>query len=129
MYQYNNLNFLKKDAALILTLLFITIFMIYRILSLSITGDKLANVYLDGFLIDVLDLNVNQVQTYDGALGDVIVEVKSGKIAVIEETSPQNLCSLQGFVSSNLTPIICLPNNLIIEIVSSQSEYGLDVIQ
>ena len=45
-----------------------------------------------------------------GRLGYVLLEYSPEKkmIQVVEETSPYNICSNQGF--SNSAPIVCLPN-------------------
>lgn len=128
-YQYNNLTFQKKDGLLIGVLLIFTILMVVRIFTYTPAESQFAIVYLNGEKIDVLDLSVDQHVTYNGKLGPVVVEVKDHRVAVIKETSPQNLCSLQGFVDSVLTPIICLPNELIIEIHGGQTTNELDVIQ
>ena len=49
-----------------------------------------------------------------GVNGDVVIEYKDNKVRVIEETSPKHICRIQGWSSSPLTPITCLPNNIVI---------------
>ncbi len=63
--------------------------------------------------------------TYDGTLGDVVVEYKNGSIRVKEETSPQNICSKQGWSSSVFRPIVCLPNDFYITLESNE-DTGID---
>lgn len=128
-YQHNNLKFLKRDGLIALFLFAFTLLMIVRLVTSVQSSNSQANVYLGNVLIDTLDLTQNQIVTYEGRMGPVTVEVRDNKVAVIEETSPQNLCSLQGFVSSVLTPIICLPNEMIIQITGVEDKNGLDVLQ
>lgn len=51
-----------------------------------------------------------------GELGVVVIEYINGKVRVIEETSPQNICQLQGETDSPAKPITCLPNYISITI-------------
>lgn len=61
-----------------------------------------------------VDLSVNKTYVVKGALGDVTIEVASGKVRVEKETSPYHLCSIQGWVQFANIPIVCLPNHIVI---------------
>ena len=61
-----------------------------------------------------IDLKVDKTYTVKGALGDVTIEVASGKVRVEKETSPYHLCSIQGWVQYANIPIVCLPNHIVI---------------
>ncbi len=80
----------------------------------------IANVYLDGTLIRSIDLSlITESYTFsvsgeDGAYNEIAVE--PGKIAILHASCPDKLCVHQGFISSPLLPIICLPNRLVIRI-------------
>ena len=52
----------------------------------------------------------------EGKLGEVLVEVNEGRVRVEKETSPYHYCSIQGYVSDPSTPIICLPNEVVVTI-------------
>lgn len=52
----------------------------------------------------------------NGTNGPVTIEYKDGKVRVIDETSPKNICQDQGWSNSTVKPITCLPNNLVIVI-------------
>ena len=62
---------------------------------------------------------------YDSLLGDMIIEIKDNKVRVAKEESPKNYCSKQGWVSNVATPIVCLPNAVVITIIG-QSETDVD---
>ncbi len=51
----------------------------------------------------------------------VLIEYKDNSVAVIDEESPKNICQYQGYTNSSLTPITCLPNNIIIVIEANDS--------
>lgn len=46
----------------------------------------------------------------------VVIEYNNNRVRVIDEVSPQNICQKQGWSSSPLSPITCLPNNVVIVI-------------
>lgn len=62
---------------------------------------------------------------YDSLLGDMVIEIKDNKVRVAKEESPKNYCSKQGWVSNVATPIVCLPNAVVITIIG-QSETDVD---
>lgn len=92
----------------------------------SNNDDLIAIVSYDGNVVLEIDLNIDDVYEVDGYLGTVEIEVLNNKIRVVDETSPLNICSKQGFVDDVITPIICLPNKIIIELKSDSN--GVDVI-
>ena len=61
-------------------------------------------------------LQEDGVYAVDGKLGEVEIEVKDGKVRVEKENSPYHYCSIQGYVSDPATPIICLPNEVVVQI-------------
>lgn len=77
-----------------------------------------AYVYYDNKLIKTIDLSLNGNREYivSGYNGNVVIETKQNQIRVKEENSPLNICSKQGWVSSSLETIVCLPNKIIIKI-------------
>ncbi|MDD2469782.1 MAG: NusG domain II-containing protein [Bacilli bacterium] len=83
-----------------------------------------AYVYYDNELVQTIDLSHDDLKEYTikGYNGDVVIETMKNKIRVKEETSPLHLCSKQGWVSSSLEPIVCLPNKVVIRIESSKEE-------
>lgn len=70
----------------------------------------------------VLRVPLNKDKTYivDGLLGDVYVEVLDDKVRIEKENSPYHLCSIQGWISDVNRPIICLPNKIVVRIVTTK---------
>lgn len=57
-----------------------------------------------------------------GTLGPVHIEVKNHAVRVSQENSPHHYCSMQGYVSDSNHPIVCLPNETIVEIEGNKSQ-------
>ncbi len=45
--------------------------------------------------------------------------VEDGKIQVLYQESPRNICQLQRPTSSSLEPLVCLPNELVVSILTN----------
>lgn len=75
-----------------------------------------------------INLFVDGVYTVEGTLGAVDVEVQDEAVRVEKENSPYHLCSIQGWVSQPNRPIICLPNNIVVEIQASESNEDVDTV-
>ena len=83
-----------------------------------------AEITSNGQLLRTVDLRIDQeftVTTENG--GTNVVTVKDGKIAVTEANCPDHYCMDRGFVSGG-TPIVCLPNTLVIEFLGAQEVDG-----
>lgn len=83
-------------------------------------GHPVATVTLNGDVIGEIDLaEVSQPYTFtvEGANGLTnTILVEPGRIRVEEADCPDQICVHQGFISDGTVPIVCLPNQLIIEI-------------
>lgn len=83
----------------------------------AITSDNLqAVVYVNDAEYGRFPMTENQEVVIPGALGDVVVEIKNNKVRIQTETSPLHICSLQGWVDRAYVSLICLPNNVIVQI-------------
>lgn len=76
-----------------------------------------------------IDLAKNQTYQVQATLGEVQIEVKDGAVRVEKETSPYHLCSIQGWVKDTGRPIICLPNELVVQIEAQEpSDDDVDTV-
>ncbi len=66
----------------------------------------------------------NFLYTVSGTNGDVVIEYKNHQVRVIDEISPKHICQIQGWSASPLTPLTCLPNNIVI-IISGEDDSSL----
>jgi hypothetical protein len=53
------------------------------------------------------------------------LQVKDGKISVLYQESPRDLCQYEPPTDSSIHPIVCLPNKVVIRIITSQTEDDL----
>jgi len=53
------------------------------------------------------------------AIIGIKLQVQNNSIAVIYQESPKDLCELQGPSTSHLEPIVCLPNQLVIDVYTN----------
>ncbi|QIK57751.1 NusG domain II-containing protein [Erysipelothrix sp. HDW6A] len=79
---------------------------------------------------EILRLNMNKDGHYTvpGDLGDVVIEIKDGRIRVADEISPLNYCSIQGWVDKTNVPIVCLPNKILIVVEADNTATEEDII-
>lgn len=118
-----------KKKSLILALIVICILVTASILLyLQYSGSEAgttAQIYQDGELIREVDLtHVDApysftVTTKDG--NHNTIQVESGAIGIIDASCPDKVCQHTGMVSSTLYPISCLPNKLVIQLISDST--------
>ncbi|OAA29721.1 hypothetical protein AT15_01385 [Kosmotoga arenicorallina S304] len=104
-------------ALLIVTILFISIRAPYR--------STEAEVYVSGKAYMKIDLSKDATYNIENHM---TVEVLAGKIRAKESDCPEKLCVKQGWISSPGVPIVCLPNKIVIEIISTTSGETMDAI-
>lgn len=113
---------MNKSAKLILAALVLLAAGSAALLLLRPAGEEhpVARITLDGALVREIDLTgVDKpffftVEGPAGLTNTILVE--PGRIRVSEADCPDQICVHQGFISDGTTPIVCLPNKLIIQI-------------
>ena len=109
-----SMNDRKKAVLLAAVLLVIAILCGIRIYALY------ADIYQSGELLETIRLDtVTDEYTFEvpgegGASNTVCV--RPGSIAIISANCPDQICVHQGFISTSLLPITCLPNRLVIRV-------------
>ncbi len=120
----------KADKIFLAILLVVSIALygsIRWLVSASTSDQKVAVVIYRDKEVLRIDMKSDGTYTVDGTLGDVIIEVKDNKIRVQEETSPYNICSIQGWVEYARVPIVCLPNHVMILIQAAPNDDDEDI--
>ncbi|MBP2644685.1 MAG: NusG domain [Firmicutes bacterium] len=92
------------------------------VLASRLPGQK-AEIYKDGNLVETVPLRNGYRQVI--RLGDRdseynIVEVQDGKVRIVEADCPDQLCVRMGWASAAPTEIVCLPNKVVVKVVSVQ---------
>lgn len=71
---------------------------------------------------------INESKTYEFGFNDNVgyIEVKDGKVRMLEmdkEICPNAICSDTGWIDKGYQSIVCLPNNIVVTIESSENEF------
>lgn len=97
--------------------------LLYLMLTDRSHGNCMAEIYQNGRLIRSIPLDqTTESYTFDVVGNDGCVnriEVRPGSIGIIGADCPDKLCVNQGFVDSPIIPITCLPNKLVIRLIST----------
>ena len=112
----------KKDILLIISILLVAAIAWFVVTSLLFPGQPYeeehvphGEIYLGGFMIKSVPLNVDQVFSVAERPG-VVFEVRDGAIAFIESNCPDQVCVHAGFLSSPWHFAACLPNLLLLSV-------------
>ena len=66
---------------------------------------------------------------YPSLLGDFVIELSKSKgVRAYQVRCPNHTCTKQGWINAVNLPIVCIPNQIRIEIVSSSSSEGGDIV-
>lgn len=112
----------KKDIKFIMGCLVVAVlgFAIYMIYAKMNVKDKIFVEYKNE-VIKTLDLSQDDFFTFEGSYGTMNLEVKDGRYRVVDVECPNHNCEQMGWHDKeSLTPITCLPNEVIIYSVSDE---------
>lgn len=79
-------------------------------------------IYKDGSLVEKIDLNSvtgEREITLSGDLGDNVILVSNGRIEMKSADCPDKICVEHGELKSSSSPIVCLPNKVVIKFENS----------
>ena len=83
---------------------------------------KVAGIYKDGSLVEKIDLNSvtgEREITISGDYGDNVILVSNGRIEMKSADCPDKLCVEHGELKVSSSPIVCLPNKVVIKFEGS----------
>lgn len=111
---------MNKNDVILITIIIIICLIMLSFMTNSNSNQSAVIYYNDEIILEV-PLNKKEEYQVNGYLGVLLVETDINKVRVKKETSPKHLCSLQGWVDNSYTPIICLPNRIVIKIKNSDN--------
>lgn len=117
---------MKRNDWLLLIVILLTAAFIFFIR--YFVGDEhpgYVTVRVDGEITETYDLSEDQVVELNGGTNTMKIEDRT--VDMIEADCPDKLCVHQKAISKNNENIICLPNKLVIQIMS-QDESVLDAV-
>ena len=121
---------MNKTTKLVLAalLLVAAISAVFLLLKPDAPSRPVARITVNGTIVNEIALDsasLPQTFVYEGMGGFTnTIEAEPGRIRVSEAGCPDQVCVHQGWISDGTVPIVCLPNQLIIEISGGGS--GLD---
>lgn len=83
---------------------------------------KVVGIYQNGSLVEKIDLNSvtgEREITLSGEYGDNVILVSNGHIEMKSADCPDKICVEHGELKSSASPIVCLPNKVVIKFESS----------
>lgn len=106
-----------KKGDIIIVVLVVVLAILTLVFAFSNNADE-AEIYIDGELKYSLDLSTDtEIEILDGKM---IVAVKNGKISVKESNCLEQLCVHSSALSNEGGMIVCLPNKVVIKVVSRE---------
>jgi len=63
-----------------------------------------------------------------GPLGTTTIEIKGKKVRVINSACPEKICVKMGWKSKNGETIVCVPNKIVVKIISASQKQDVDAI-
>lgn len=105
----------RRDAILFLVLMILGAGSFILIKNNLKPGNE-AEVYVDGSLVQTIDMTRNDIYLFDTLYGTNTVVVEGGEIRVSEADCPDKICMNMGGVSRSGETITCLPHKLVIEV-------------
>ena len=91
---------------------------IWLFISNASSQSKVVGIYKDGSLVEKIDLNSvtgEREITLSGDFGDNVILVSNGRIEMKSADCPDKLCVKHGELKSSSSPIVCLPNKVVIK--------------
>ena len=74
----------------------------------------------------VYPLNTDREFTLSGPLGTTEIEIEDGRVRVVSDPGPQQICVRQGWIERSGEWLACLPSHIFIQIKGNQMENDVD---
>lgn len=95
---------------------------IWLFISSVSSQSMIVGIYKDGSLVEKIDLNSvtgEREITLSGEYGDNVILVSNGHIEMKSADCPDKICVNHGELKSSSSPIVCLPNKVVIKFEGS----------
>ena len=121
MTKPEHLRFRKGDVLAIVLVAVIAVVVAVCFLPKSQTGPVQAQIYQEGVLLKTLPLDTDTSFEVTGKYTNTIT-VENGKIAITASDCPGEDCVHSGAIHSSGRSLVCLPNEVEVRVVNSQSD-------
>lgn len=97
------------------------------LLSLGREEGAVVQVSQDGQVVDTFPLDAPLSKVYLGPEGRRnVVVIENGQVSVTEADCPDQICVRHAPTRTAGDPIVCLPNRLVVEVVTERTPSGVD---
>ena len=111
----------KKDIILIAAVLAISLISLAAIKMTQKDGKEVI-VTVDGKEVYKTSIKKDQIYQIPEKNGTNVMQIKDGKVTMIEATCPDHYCMRQKAVDEHGGSIICLPNKVVIEVENTAED-------
>nr|WP_312575937.1 NusG domain II-containing protein [Sedimentibacter sp.] len=121
----------KYDISLIILIILISGFFIYyNSKNIAYSNDNRAIIYSENEVVGeyILSKELKDEFTIKTSNGYNTIKIEDGKIWIEDADCPDKYCIHQGKISGDGQVIVCLPNKLMIKIVSDEEDKEIDFI-
>ena len=87
---------------------------------------KYVQVRVSGKVVAEYPLSKDSEHEIEGTSGNNLLVIRDGEAWIEEASCPDKLCKKQGHINKKGQSVICLPNQITVEIVSEQRNNGSD---
>jgi hypothetical protein len=112
------------DRLLLTALIVFSLSALLLVRSLSPSGNRVI-IEVEGRKAYILSLGEDRIVDVEGPIGTTRVEVRGGKVRVVESPCTYRICIRQGWITKG--SIICLPNRVVVT-VGKDGERDIDAI-
>jgi hypothetical protein len=106
------------DIVIVLLVTGLSAFLIFAGVAGANGGALQVRVIVNGKEARVLPLDADKTFTIDGFQGQSQVEISGSQVRMVDSACPDKLCVRAGWISRPGESIICLPNRVVLEIMS-----------
>jgi hypothetical protein len=114
------------DVVLIGALVIICFGSYWSIRSLNQDGTSVI-IELNGKIIHQRAIYTNDTITIHGSIGDTVIQIKNGAVAIVSSPCPRHFCQHAGAIHRSGEMLVCVPNRVAVRI-TSDANTGFDVI-
>lgn len=119
--------FNKRDIIVILILLLFAALVYLYAQNFIFKNSQTAEILYDNTVIETVSLDKDRTFSLD-EFPNIVFEIKDGSIAFIQSDCPDKVCVHTGFINKTGQTAVCLPNKIILKLVSDSRDDAPDAV-
>lgn len=119
--------FNRRDIIVILILLLFAALIYLYAQNFIFKNSQTAEILYDNTVIETVSLDKDRTFSLD-KFPNIVFEIKDGSIAFIQSDCPDKVCVHTGFINKTGQTAVCLPNKIILKLVSDSRDDAPDAV-